>query len=152
MSELLALVLGIAITIAVGMTIYTFMPNYISSMQQQQRIALVVQDVFSISSSESILTISIRNLGTKEIKEINTTILSPANLDIELIAPKIEDVSSEKSTLKIAKIGLSPGLETILTIRLRGSSIGVGSKIIIAVSARYIDGSMASASTQALIA
>ncbi|MEM4628087.1 MAG: hypothetical protein QXX37_07385, partial [Ignisphaera sp.] len=86
MSELLALVLGIAITVAVGMTLYTFIPNYLTSMQQQQKIALVVHDVFSVSSSEAILTLSIRNLGTKEVKAVNITMLSPVNLNVELIA------------------------------------------------------------------
>lgn len=151
MSEMLALVLGIAITVAVGMTLYTFIPNYIGSMQQQQRIALAVQDVLSLSSSESVLTVSIRNLGTKEVKEVNITILSPANLDMELIAPKIGDAASERSTLKLTKISLPPGLETILTIRLRGSGVSVGSKIIVVASVKYVDGSTASASAQALI-
>ncbi len=152
MSELLALVLGIAITIAIGMTLYTFMPNYLSSMQQQQKIALVVQNVFSVNSSEAILTISIRNLGTKEIKGVNITILSPTNLYMELIAPNIGNAIARNSALEIDGLRLSPGHETILTIRLKGSDISIGSKAVITVSAMYVDGSMASASAQALIA
>lgn len=150
MSELLALVLGIAITVAVGMTLYTFIPNYLSSMQQQQKIALVVHDVFSVSGSEAILTLSIRNLGTKEVKAINITMLSPVNLNVELIAPSIK-YKVANSTLEIDKLSLPPGHESILTIRLKGSNISVGSKVVIAVSANYIDGSIASASAQALI-
>ncbi|MEM0152627.1 MAG: hypothetical protein QXJ56_02365 [Ignisphaera sp.] len=150
MSELLALVLGIAITVAVGMTLYTFIPNYLTSMQQQQKIALVVHDVFSVSSSEAILTLSIRNLGTKEVKAVNITMLSPVNLNVELIAPSIK-YKVVNSTLGIDKLGLPPGHESILTIRLKGSDISVGSKVVITVSANYIDGSTASASAQALI-
>lgn len=150
MSELLALVLGIAITVAVGMTLYTFIPNYLTSMQQQQKIALVVHDVLSVSDSEAILTLSIRNLGTKEVKAVNITILSPVNLNVELIAPSIK-YKVTNSTLGIDKLNMPPGHESILTIRLKGSDISVGSKVVITVSANYIDGSTASASAQALI-
>jgi len=152
MSELLALVLGIAITVAIGMALYTFIPSYLTSMQQQQKIAIVVQNIFSVNSSEAILTLSIRNLGTKDITSLNITILSPSTLNLELIAPKIGNVNNVNSTLTVSGLALSPGYESILTIRLKGSNIGIGSKVVIAVSSKYVDGSMASASTQALIA
>jgi Kef-type K+ transport system membrane component KefB len=71
-SEMLAMVLGIAITIAIGVALFTMLPNYITSMSQQQRIAVTSLSANKINSTAIMLVLTIKNLGSKDVSDADT--------------------------------------------------------------------------------
>jgi len=73
-SEMLAMVLGIAITIAIGVALFTMLPNYITSMSQQQRIAVTSLSANKINSTAIMLVLTIKNLGSKDVSDATLSI------------------------------------------------------------------------------
>jgi hypothetical protein len=92
-SEMLAIVLGVAITIAIGVALFGLLPNYITSMTQQQRVAITQLSASKISSNTGIVTFTVKNLGSKDIANLTLAIYINGNWvsNIKPIAPNISD-------------------------------------------------------------
>jgi hypothetical protein len=132
-SEMLAMVLGIAITIAIGVALFTMLPNYITSMSQQQRIAVTSLSANKINSTAIMLVLTIKNLGSKDV--------SDATLSITING-------TQTITNTFTGLSLAPGQERALTqvVRIdttRVKQVQVGMPVTVAVTATYIDKSTA---------
>ncbi|MCI4437135.1 MAG: hypothetical protein JHC33_10055, partial [Ignisphaera sp.] len=69
-SEMLALVLGVVIAIGIGVALFTILPNYVTSMTQQQRITVTYLSANKINVTSFVLTLGIKNLGSKDINSL----------------------------------------------------------------------------------
>jgi hypothetical protein len=132
-SEMLAMVLGIAITIAIGVALFTMLPNYITSMSQQQRIAITSLSANKINNTAIMLVLTIKNLGSKDV--------SDATLSITING-------TQTITNTFTGLSLAPGQERALTqvVRIdttRVKQVQVGMPVTVAVTATYIDKSTA---------
>jgi len=132
-SEMLAMVLGIAITIAIGVALFTMLPNYITSMSQQQRIAVTSLSANKINNTAIMLVLTIKNLGSKDV--------SDATLSITING-------TQTITNTFTGLSLAPGQERALTqvVRIdttRVKQVQVGMPVTVAVTATYIDKSTA---------
>jgi hypothetical protein len=130
---MLAMVLGIAITIAIGVALFTMLPNYITSMSQQQRIAVTSLSANKINSTAIMLVLTIKNLGSKDV--------SDATLSITING-------TQTITNTFTGLSLAPGQERALTqvVRIdttRVKQVQVGMPVTVAVTATYIDKSTA---------
>lgn len=147
-SEMLAIVLGVAITIAIGVALFGLLPNYITSMTQQQRVAITQLSASKISSNTGIVTFTVKNLGTKDIANLTLTIFINGNQvsDIKPIAPNISVSGSN------INISLAPGQEMGMTVQVTDSQVQVGAQVTVVIKATFIDGSSATASATTYIA
>jgi hypothetical protein len=132
-SEMLAMVLGIAITIAIGVALFTMLPNYITSMSQQQRIAVTSLSANKINSTAIMLVLTIKNLGSKDV--------SDATLSITING-------TQTVTSTFTGLSLAPGQERALAqvVRIdttKVKQVQVGMPVTVAVTATYIDKSTA---------
>lgn len=145
-SELLALVLGLAITIAIGIAFYSFLPSFLNTSLQQQRVALSISSINMLSNNEISIVANIKNLGSKDIENFNITIESEniKNFNINVVSLRC---SSE------CNYTIQPGQEVSLLIRasISGSSFKIGQKVIVSIIAKYVDGSIAVASATGTI-
>lgn len=147
-SEMLAIVLGVAITIAIGVALFGLLPNYITSMTQQQRVAITQLSASKISSNTGIVTFTVKNLGTKDIANLTLAIYINGNpvSDIKPIAPNISVSGSN------INISLAPGQEMGMTVQVTDSQVQVGAQVTVIIKATFIDGSSATASATTYIA
>jgi hypothetical protein len=145
---MLAIVLGVAITIAIGVALFGLLPNYITSMTQQQRVAITQLSASKISSNTGIVTFTVKNLGTKDIANLTLTIFINGNQvsDIKPIAPNISVSGSN------INISLAPGQEMGMTVQVTDSQVQVGAQVTVVIKATFIDGSSATASATTYIA
>jgi uncharacterized OB-fold protein len=145
---MLAIVLGVAITIAIGVALFGLLPNYITSMTQQQRVAITQLSASKISSNTGIVTFTVKNLGTKDIENLTLTIFINGNQvsDIKPIAPNINASDSN------INISLAPGQEMGMTVQVTASQVQVGAQVTVVIKATFIDGSSATASATTYIA
>uniref|UniRef100_A0A7C2VDI0 Flagellin n=1 Tax=Ignisphaera aggregans TaxID=334771 RepID=A0A7C2VDI0_9CREN len=154
MSELLAITIGIAITIAIGVMLYSFVPNLVNMSAQQQKISVTVMSSNAIDENSCMVSMSIRNLGTKPIEELSLTIVnSDMNITNILIPPDIAKLTPSTNTILIP-LGtnpLAPGQEISIVFRVEGMPLISGSKINIVVTAKYIDGSTTSVTTTTMV-
>jgi uncharacterized OB-fold protein len=145
---MLAIVLGVAITIAIGVALFGLLPNYITSMTQQQRVAITQLSASKISSNTCIVTFTVKNLGSKDIANLTLTIFINGNQvsDIKPIAPNINASDSN------INISLAPGQEMGMTVQVTASQVQVGAQVTVVIKATFIDGSSATASATTYIA
>jgi hypothetical protein len=145
---MLAIVLGVAITIAIGVALFGLLPNYITSMTQQQRVAITQLSASKISSNTGIVTFTVKNLGSKDIANLTLTIFINGNQvsDIKPIAPNISVSGSN------INISLAPGQEMGMTVQVTASQVQVGAQVTVVIKATFIDGSSATASATTYIA
>ncbi len=136
MSELLAIVIGVLITIGVGVALYTVIPRLITANVQSDRIAL---DVYAttINSTATAITVTIKNLGQVNIDRIEILSVEidgkPAS-SVAIITP-----SGATATLNTPiSVNLAPGTQTSLVIYATSSSIKPGAKVVIVVKAGEI--------------
>jgi len=149
-SEMLAIVLGVAITIAIGVALFGLLPNYITSMTQQQRVAITQLSASKISSNTGIVTFTVKNLGSKDIADLTLAIYINGNpvSNIEPIAPNI---STSGSNINIS-VPLAPGQEMGMTVQVTAGQVQVGAQVTVVIKATFIDGSSATASATTYIA
>ena len=133
-SEMLAVVLGVAITIAIGVALFTILPNYITSMSQQQRVAITYLSASKVSSNSIMLTLAVKNLGSKDITNISiyTTVNGTQPAGIKVIAGRCRDLQ------------LAPGQETALTLQVdidaeRVKQVQVGMPVTVVITVTYVD-------------
>lgn len=154
-SELLAIVLGIVITIAIGMALFTLVPGYFNSLQQQQRIAITGFNINAVDNKVAIATVNIKNLGTKDISNITIYISSSRNMSYILLPiNKIENgVCYNNSNVVVCSVSIAPGQETSIAVQLKsaGPSIVIGDKVVVTVVATFIDKSTATSSATGYI-
>ncbi len=136
MSELLAIVIGVLITIGVGVALYTVIPRLITANVQSNRIAL---DVYAttINNTAAAITVTIKNLGQIDIDKIEILSVEidgkPAN-SVAIICP-----DGNTATLNSPiTVNIAPGTQTSLVIYATGSSIRPGAKVVIVVKAGEI--------------
>ncbi|MEM4848917.1 MAG: hypothetical protein QXM55_04700, partial [Ignisphaera sp.] len=124
LSELLAITIGIAITIAIGVMLYTFIPNFISSTTQQQKISLMVLSANAIDNRNASISIAIRNLGTKAVDKINVSIIG-VNLNIvKLLVPSNHgSLNNNVIILDLSSSPLIPGQEIPVVFTVSGNPI-----------------------------
>ncbi|MEL9940042.1 MAG: hypothetical protein QW632_00990 [Ignisphaera sp.] len=153
-SELLAIVLGIVITIAIGMALFTLIPGYFNSLQQQQRIAITGFNINAVDNKVAIATVNIKNLGTKDISNITIYISSSRNVSYILLPiNKIEGVCYNNSAAVVCSVSIAPGQETSIALQLKsaGPSIVIGDKVVVTVVATFVDKSISTGSATGYI-
>jgi len=151
-SEMLAIVLGVAITIAIGVALFGLLPNYITSMTQQQRVAITQLSASKISSNTCIVTFTVKNLGSKDIANLTLAISINGNWvsNINPIAPQTTTKPSASGIDILAS--LAPGQEMGMTVQVTASQVQVGAQVTVVIKATFIDGSSATASATTYIA
>lgn len=153
-SELLAITIGIAITIAIGVMLYMFMPNLMSSVTQQQKIALSILSANAVDEKSAIISIAIRNLGTKAINEVNVTILNQNIKILNVLTPNLGSyiLNATSSVLfNLSSTPLAPGQEISIVITVEGTPIISGTKINIVAMARFVDDTISATTTSSTI-
>ncbi|MEM1594214.1 MAG: hypothetical protein QXN42_01405 [Ignisphaera sp.] len=154
-SELLAIVLGIVITIAIGMALFTLAPGYFNSLQQQQRIAITSFNINSVDNKVAVATVNIKNLGTKDISNVTIYISSSKNASFTLLP--INRIGNEicynNINVVACPVSVAPGQEISLALQLRStsSSIVIGDKVIVTVVATFVDKSVSTSSATGYI-
>jgi hypothetical protein len=149
-SEMLAIVLGVAITIAIGVALFGLLPNYITSMTQQQRVAITQLSASKISSNTGIVTFTVKNLGSKDIANLTLAIYINGNW-VSNIKPIAPNISTSGSNINIS-VPLAPGQEMGMTVQVTDSQVQVGAQVTVIIKATFIDGSSATASATTYIA
>jgi hypothetical protein len=149
-SEMLAIVLGVAITIAIGVALFGLLPNYITSMTQQQRVAITQLSASKISSNTGIVTFTVKNLGSKDIADLTLAIYINGN-PVSNIKPIAPNISTSGSNINIS-VPLAPGQEMGMTVQVTASQVQVGAQVTVVIKATFIDGSSATASATTYIA
>jgi hypothetical protein len=150
-SELLAITIGVAITIAIGVMLYMFMPNFLSSTAQQQKLGLTIISANAVDDQTVIVSMSLRNLGTKAINGVNISIL---NIDVNIsriLTPLKASIDRNNLYLDLSINPLAPGQEIPIVIEVKSKIIAIGQKINIVVIARYVDGTFSASSITATI-
>ena len=148
-SEMLALVLGVVIAIGIGVALFTILPNYVTSMAQQQRITVTYLSANKINVTSFVLTLGIKNLGSKDINSLTINILingtNPYN--ITPISPSTSQSPAQQSPYVITyNPAIAPGQEASMVLRITaGQPIKVGMPVTVIITARYVDGTSASA-------
>jgi len=158
-SELLALVLGLAITIAIGIAFYAFLPSFLNTSLQQQKIAVSISSATLLTSNEAVMIINIKNLGSKNIENfsIYVEVENIKNINVsstrEDICPPPSQSTNESTSVLECRYSIQPGQEISLPIKISNVSGGfkVGQRIVVSVMARYVDGSIAAASATGTI-
>ena len=133
MSELLAIVIGILITIGVGVALFTAIPKLITTNIQSARVAL---DLYAsmINNSAAVITVTLKNLGQIDINKIKV-------LSIEVNGNRITSAiiicpDGKEATLNSEiDIELPPGMQTSFVIYVKSPYIKMGAKITIVVKA-----------------
>jgi len=152
LSELLAITIGIAITIAIGVMLYMFIPNFMSSTTQQQKISLMILSANAIDNRNASISIAIRNLGTKAIDKINISIIGTNLNTIKLLVPSnYGALSNNVITLDLSSLPLIPGQEIPVVFIISGNPIISGTKVSILVTAKFVDGSLTAVSSSTII-
>ncbi len=143
-SELLALVLGLAITIAIGITFYAFLPSFLNTSLQQQKIALSISSINLLTYRNITMVISIKNLGSKDINQFNLTVEIPGASISNMKAVNIPSCyfNYENKILR-CEYTIQAGQEISLLVRIDGTDFKLGQKIVVSVTARYVDNSIA---------
>lgn len=152
-SELLAIVLGIVITIAIGVMFYMFMPNFMTTLIQQQRIGITQLSSSVLNDGSAIVSLSIKNLGTKAIKEINLTAVDLSLTVLSPTATKIYGADSSSVHIDLRNSTILPGqeLSVILRLRSKGKPITSGTKVSLIIVAKFVDESTTSLATSLAI-
>ena len=154
-SEMLALVLGVVISIGIGVALFTILTNYVTSMTQQQRIAVTYLSANKISTTDFVLTLGIKNLGSKDINSLTINILingsNPSS--ITPISPSTsQSCTQQQSNVIICNLVMTPGQEASIVLRITaGQPIKVGMPVTVIITARYVDGTSASATVSTTI-
>ncbi|MEM4512938.1 MAG: hypothetical protein QXZ41_00330 [Ignisphaera sp.] len=152
LSELLAITIGIAITIAIGVMLYMFIPNFMSTTTQQQKISLMILSANAIDNRNASISIAIRNLGTKAIDKINISIIGTNLNTIKLLVPSnYGALSNNVITLDLSSLPLIPGQEIPVVFIISGNPIISGTKVSILVTAKFVDGSLTAVSSSTII-
>jgi hypothetical protein len=154
-SEMLAIVLGVVIAIAIGVTLFAILPGYVTSMSQQQRVVITSLTANRVNTSTFILTVSIKNLGTKNIANISTYI-SIGNIQsytITPVNPASSTCSSVSQQVQCTNLNLAPGQERslVLQVKVVEGQVQVGTLVNVAITATYDDKSSAAASATTYI-
>jgi len=149
-SEMLAIVLGVVITIAIGVALFGLLPNYITTMSQQQRIAVTQLSASKLNSTTCIVAFTVKNLGSKDIANISLAIAVNGNW----IAPdRIKPIALESAVKQSGdgvsiSVALAPGQEVGVAVQVEaGSLLQIGAQVTVVVKAVYIDGTTATASS-----
>mgnify|MGYP001626177773 CR=1 FL=1 len=148
-SELLAIVLGVVITIAIGMTLFMLLPNYVGFIQQQQRIAITNFNINAIDTQTAVATITIRNMGTKNIEGVTIYINSSKNSIFSLSIINLNNSYNYNCTNIISnalscRISLNPAQEFTFVVRLKTENgVVIGDKVVVTIAALFIDKSIA---------
>lgn len=144
-SELLAITIGIAITVAIGVMLYTFMPNFLSTTVQQQRIGITVISTNVINNSTAVVSLAVKNLGTKAVKEIEVSAIGP-NIT-QVLSPEVSrSTNNNRITLDLNTRPLTPGQELPLVLIVKSKHVHSGTKVDLIVTARFVDESTMSTS------
>lgn len=133
MSELLAIVIGILITIGVGVALFTAIPKLITTNVQSARVAL---DLYAsmINNSAAAITVTLKNLGQVDINKVRV-------LSIEVDGNRITSAiiicpdGKEAALNSEIDIKLPPGMQTSFVIYVKSPYIKMGAKITIVVKA-----------------
>jgi len=147
-SEMLALVLGVVIAIGIGVALFTILPSYVTSMTQQQRIAVTYLSANKINATDFVLTLGIKNLGSKDINNLTINILingsNPSS--ITPISPSTLQSSTQRLPYVITyNPAIAPGQEASIVLRIKARpAINVGMPVTAIITARYVDGTSAS--------
>ena len=121
-SDLLAIVIGLAIVAAVGISLYVLLPGYITSNVGQAKIAVDATARY-VDSRTATLTIKVKNIGT---------------VAVTISEIKVYYGGSEATLNAIYGIvneTLEPGQETSGTYRVSVSTLAPGAKLEIHVKA-----------------
>lgn len=153
LSELLAMVIGIAITITIGIMLYTFMPNLTSTLTQQQKISATVVSSTVTVDGAAIISLSIKNLGTKAIESIRISLVNE-NQTLEIIMPRqFAPLSNEGGIeVRFGDKALTPGQEIPVVVKIAGRRrISSGTKIELIIEALFVDESISTVVLPVLI-
>ncbi|ADM28678.1 hypothetical protein Igag_1884 [Ignisphaera aggregans DSM 17230] len=152
-SELLALVLGLAITIAIGIAFYAFLPSFLNTSLQQQKIAVSISSATLLTSNEAVMIINVKNLGSKNIENFSISVEVENAKGIKVNSTREEICSSSHQSTNTLECSypIQPGQEFSLPIKVFNSGFKVGQRIMVSVMARYIDGGIAAASATGTI-
>ena len=125
MSELLAIVIGIMITIGVGVALYTIVPRMITTSAQSNRVAI---DVYATTAGDNtaIVTITVKNLGQKDISSIELS-----RVEINGNAILNTTATGYVYIIEPAKTPLAPGEETSMVLHIDNANIEPGAKIVV---------------------
>ncbi len=140
MSELLAIVIGVLITIGVGVALYTVIPRLITANVQSDRIAL---DVYAttINETAAAITVTIKNLGQINISEIE---ILDIRIDGKTVSASIVRSDGTVSPVQLGKpisVNLAPGTQISFVIYAtdeKGEAIKPGAKVVVVVRAGQI--------------
>ncbi len=150
-SELLALVLGLAITIAIGIAFYAFLPSFLSTSLQQQKIALSISSINMLTDRNITMVIGIKNLGSKDINQFNLTIEIPEITISSTNVINMPSCNSISRNVLSCNYVIRAGQEISLLVKVTGSNFGLGQKIVVSAIAKYIDNSIAVSSATSSI-
>jgi hypothetical protein len=151
-SELLAITIGVAITIAIGVMLYMFMPNLLSSTTQQQKLGFMIISANAINDRSALISMTLRNLGTKAINNVNITILSQDINITNILTPQINSyLNKNRVQFNLSANPLTSGQEMSVVMVVEGKSLISGSKINIIAIVKYVDGTTSATSTTAII-
>jgi len=151
-SELLALVLGLAITIAIGITFYAFLPSFLNTSLQQQKIALSISSTNLLTDKNITMVIGIKNLGSKDVNQFNLTVEIPGATVSTIRAINIQSCSfSSINKILSCSYSIQAGQEISLLVRIDGTNFKLGQKIVVSATARYVDNSIAVSSASSNI-
>jgi len=156
-SELLALVLGLAITIAIGIAFYAFLPSFLNTSLQQQKIAVSISSATLLSNNNVTMIINIKNLGSKNVENFSISVEVENVKDIKVnsirtdICPPLHQSTNENTNVLECHHPIQPGQEISLPIKISGGGFKVGQRVVVSVMARYVDGSIAATSATGTI-
>jgi len=149
-SEMLALVLGVVIAIGIGVALFTILPNYVTSMTQQQRIAVTYLSANKINATDFVLTLGVKNLGSKDINNLTINILingaNPSSIT-PIPASALQSCVPQLPNATKCNLAIAPGQEASIVLKIKArSSVNVGMPVTVIITARYVDGTSASVS------
>ena len=136
MSELLAIVIGVLITIGVGVALFTAIPKLITTNVQSARVAL---DLYAsiVNNSAAAITVTLKNLGQMDIDKIK--VLSIEVDGNRVTAATIICPDGKQTTLDSEiNIKLPPGMQTSFVVYVKSPYVKIGAKITVVVKAGNI--------------
>jgi hypothetical protein len=113
------------------------MPNFLSSTAQQQKLGLTIISANAVDDQTVIVSMSLRNLGTKAINGVNISIL---NVDVNIsriLTPLKASIDRNNLYLDLSINPLAPGQEIPIVIEVKSKIIAIGQKINIVVICRW---------------
>ncbi len=136
MSELLAIVIGVVITVGIAAILWTVLPSIVSNAVNTARVA-VTASAISISTDEALVTVHIKVLGSSQVDlyglDVVTENSSAKIVEVSTISNVTADVVG--SSIKFVNgLKLNPGDEISVTFRIDGVSAGEKIAIIVKTS------------------